>query len=110
MSGFCEGYINNCDCSRCKHEDDIRAEARKAAAGALLKRLPCTQIFSITKIPLGGVFFCSHCTETYQAYFVIDKPSESVYLCATHFGAELYRTMKAYNINTMDGNKASPPV
>ena len=110
MAGFCEGYINNCDCRNCKREEQIREDCRKAAADALVhKAFPSTHIFAFTKLPVGCIYNCAHCSETSYAYFVLDKPSETVYLCATHFGAELYRTMRAYKINTIDGYQSSPP-
>jgi hypothetical protein len=101
MSGFCEGRMNNCDCRQCNSENEIIKDIQKAKG---------THIFAFTKLPLGAIYHCAHCSETSYAYFVIDKPNETVYLCATHFGSELYRTMRAYRIDTIDGYMPNPPV
>ena len=107
MSGFCEGYINNCDCRNCQHEHQVRESEQKSFQAHLEKQRATIAPITITRLPLGCSFLCAHCTETSYAYFIIEKPSETVYLCAGHLGAELYRTMKAYKLKTFDSNEPS---
>jgi len=48
---------------------------------------------TLTRLPLTSVFYCTFCNEENFAYYMLEKPDSALYLCATHFGPELYRVM-----------------
>lgn len=102
----CDGYMNNCDCRNCKIQEARRHVVLDNTGCAncdnYRDHVDLGKHAAITRLPLTSVFHCTFCADESFAYYMIERPDSALYLCATHFGPELYRLMKGFNITRIN--------